>query len=110
MSTRRGHALFALILTVAAVWTVGGGPASATTIETVRVSVAANGAQVYAGFLGSPAISADGTAVAFESDDNTLVPGDTNGVRDIFVKDLGTGAIDRVSVDSAGDAANGTPP
>jgi Tol biopolymer transport system component len=100
---------FTMILTVAAVWTVGGpaGPAAATTVETVRASVAANGAQVYAGFLGSPAISADGTAVAFESDDTTLVAGDNNGVRDIFVKDLTTGAIDRVSVDSAGTPADG---
>jgi Tol biopolymer transport system component len=114
MSLRRRRPLavtvFTMILTVATVWTLGGGrasPALAAAAETVRVSVAANGAQVYTGFPGSLAISGDGTAVAFESGDTTLVAGDTNGVGDIFVKDLTTGAIDRVSLDSAGGQADG---
>ena len=38
-------------------------------------------------------ISADGTKVAFMSDASNLVPGDTDGTTDIFVKDLTTGAI-----------------
>ncbi len=52
-----------------------------------------------------PSISADGRFVAFHGCAN-LVPGDTNGVADVFVKDLQTGTIERVSVDSNGAEAN----
>ena len=50
-------------------------------------------------------ISADGRYVAFYSDASNLVAGDTNGTYDVFVKDLQTGAITRVSADerSAGE-------
>jgi len=37
-----------------------------------------------------PAISTDGRYEAFESGEDNLVEGDTNGVGDIFVRDLGT--------------------
>src|SRR5947208_954583 len=55
---------------------------------TERVSVASDGTQ---GDSGSyfPAISADGRIVAFISDATNMVPGDTNGVDDIFVHDRG---------------------
>ena len=46
------------------------------------------------------AISADGRFVAFVSVASNLVPGDTNGVADIFVHDRLTGTTERVSVDS----------
>ena len=39
----------------------------------------------------SPAISADGRFVAFSSDATNLVPGDTNGAADVFVRDRQTG-------------------
>jgi len=51
-------------------------------------------------------ISADGRFVAFASADNSLVPGDTNNTCDVFVKDLETGVIERVSVSSAGAQGN----
>src|SRR5689334_7235431 len=54
----------------------------------------------------SPAISADGKWVAFDSLASNLVAGDTNGRIDVFVKELATGAIVRVSVDSAGVQGN----
>ena len=54
-----------------------------------------------------PALSADGELVAFESDDPGLVPNDTNGARDVFVRDLSSGAIVRASVDSSGAQADG---
>jgi archaellum component FlaF (FlaF/FlaG flagellin family) len=38
---------------------------------------------------GDAQISSDGRFVAFSSDASNLVPGDTNGVRDVFVRDLG---------------------
>jgi hypothetical protein len=84
-------------------------PASAQT--TTRVSVDGSGAEgndwsgsTWAG--GSAAISADDRYVAFESLARNLVAADTNGSFDIFVKELATGAIVRVSVDSAGVQGN----
>ncbi len=68
---------------------------------TERVSVSSGGAEANAGSL-SPALSADGRYVAFLSDASNLAAGDTNGFRDVFVRDRGTGATTRVSVDSAG--------
>jgi Tol biopolymer transport system component len=56
----------------------------------------------------SPSISGDGRYVAFRSRFNNLVPGDTNGYNDIFVKDLQTNQIRLVSTDSAGNPTNGT--
>ena len=55
----------------------------------------------FGNFSGSPAISSDGRHVAFESQEN-LVPEDTGGSFDVFVRDRATGALERVSVDSAG--------
>jgi Tol biopolymer transport system component len=57
----------------------------------VRVSVATDGSQAN-GFSFSPAISANGRYVAFTSDANNLVPGDTNQFPDIFVRDTCFGA------------------
>ncbi len=59
------------------------------------------------GFSDDPVFSPDGTKMAFRSEASNLVPGDTNGTADVFVKDLATGAIARISTDSAGAQANG---
>ena len=56
----------------------------------------------------NPAISADGRYVTFESIATNLVAGDGNGTKDIFVKDLQTGAIWCVSTDAQGAFGNGT--
>jgi len=77
-----------------------------TTGQTVRVSVDSASTQGN-GASFSPSLSADGQMVAFSSDATNLVPGDTNGVRDIFVRDLTTRQTVRVSVDSAGIEGNG---
>lgn len=55
-----------------------------------------------------PAISGDGNVVVFASRDDTLVPGDTNNAPDVFVRDLQSGVITRVSVRSNGAQANGS--
>jgi hypothetical protein len=57
---------------------------------------------------GQVSISGDGRYVAFWSGATNLVPGDTNGVADIFVKDTLTGMIKLVSADSAGVSGNAT--
>jgi Tol biopolymer transport system component len=54
-----------------------------------------------------PAFSLDGTQIAFESDFSDLVPNDTNGISDLFVKNLTTGVLTRVSTDSSGNQATG---
>jgi hypothetical protein len=68
----------------------------------IRVSTDANGAQGN-GDSFNPSISADGRYVAFESLASNLVPGDTNGTQDVFVRDLLTGTITRVSTDASGN-------
>lgn len=56
----------------------------------------------------TPAVSGDCRFVAFASAATNLVAGDTNGLTDIFVRDMQTGEIRRVSVASDGTQANGT--
>jgi Tol biopolymer transport system component len=69
--------------------------------KTVRVSVANGGAQARDD-SGLPAMSADGRVVAFVSAARNLVAGDTNRAPDAFVRDLATGATQRVSVSASG--------
>ena len=86
--------------------------------ETTRVSVGADGAQADADgldrperrsfFMSRPFLSADGRFAAFTSRASNLVPGDRNGVADVFVHDVLTGATKRVSVSAAAEEANGT--
>jgi PKD repeat protein len=71
---------------------------------TERVSTSSSGGQV-SGDSVVARISADGRYVAFESTATDLVPLDLNGVIDVFVKDLATGAVERVSITSAGEEA-----
>lgn len=47
-------------------------------------------------------ISADGNLVAFVSSSASLVTGDTNGVDDVFLKNLQTGAVQRISTSATG--------
>src|SRR5580765_8002845 len=68
---------------------------------TTRMSLDSAGVQAN-GESFIPAISADGRYVAFASDASNLVPDDTNGFRDVFVRDRVTGTTVRVSVDSTG--------
>ncbi|MBD2772309.1 TolB family protein [Iningainema tapete] len=73
---------------------------------TTLVSVDSNGIQGNEdSFMLS--ISADGQYVAFQSSANNLVPNDTNGNSDIFVRDTVNNTTTRVSVDSNGIQGNG---
>jgi Tol biopolymer transport system component len=76
------------------------------TNTTTRVSVANDGGEAaMGGFI--PSISADGRFVAFISDATNLVSGDTNGVRDVFVRDTTANTTERVSVAAGGLQAGG---
>jgi hypothetical protein len=67
------------------------------------------GGQPGNGTGGGGSITPDGRYVCFSSfASNLLAPGmDTNGVRDVFVRDRATGTTVRVSVDSSGTQASG---
>lgn len=81
--------------------------------DVVLVSASTGGTQ--GGSSSSPsqhAISDDGNLVVFQSGSTNLVGSDTNGVVDIFVKNLTTSDLVRVNVDDLGVEANsysGTP-
>ncbi|MDR3572421.1 MAG: hypothetical protein P4L50_01045 [Anaerolineaceae bacterium] len=70
--------------------------------KTERVSVSSNGKQGN-DRSEQPVMSGNGRYVAFISWASNLVPGDTNGVPDVFVHDLTTSRTERVSVSSSGN-------
>jgi hypothetical protein len=72
---------------------------------TSRISVDSAGVQGNRLSLG-PATSADAGFVVFESDATNLVTGDSNGQRDIFMRNTLAETTSRVSVDSSGAQAN----
>ena len=72
---------------------------------TIRVSIAHDGAQANESQSGA-SMSADGRFVAFTSHATNLVPGDTNGREDVFVRDVEGGLTTRVSVGPGGVEAD----
>jgi Tol biopolymer transport system component len=100
-------------LALAAVVVAGGtSPAAARTPKTTSlVSVNAAGdssGNQTSGLPRSPGISADGRYVVFSSAASDLVANDTNGLPDIFVRDMQAGTTTLVSVNRAGtDSGNG---
>ena len=75
------------------------------TNTTTRVSAAGDGTQGDA-LSSQSSISADGRYVVFFSLAGNLVQGDTNGLRDIFLKDMVTGNVTRLSVAADGSQLN----
>lgn len=73
--------------------------------ETKRISVSTGGFESNRSSY-APSISADGRFVAFQSEADNLVAGDTNGCGDAFVHDMETGETRRISVASDGTQAN----
>jgi Tol biopolymer transport system component len=65
--------------------------------DTVEASLALDGTR---SFGRDPSISGNGRFVAFASPAPNLVPNDTNGTWDVFVRDMKTGDTVRASVDS----------
>jgi Tol biopolymer transport system component len=76
-----------------------------TTGEIIRVSVSTAGAEGDATGAG-PFISANGNLVGFESDATNMVADDTNGERDIFVRNVALGTTVILSRPQDGSQAN----
>ncbi len=77
--------------------------------QNTRVSEASDGGQSDRDSLvvRSASMSADGRYVTFYSSASNLVSSDTNGLNDVFVRDLLSGEVTRVSVSSDGSEGNG---
>jgi hypothetical protein len=111
---RRARKFRSLAVASAFAATLGSfGPAQASAGTTVRASERVGGKQANSHTparsvpdLTSPAMSLDGTRLAFSSDASNLVDGDTNGVADIFLRD-DKGRVTRVSTNKQGHQANG---
>jgi WD40-like Beta Propeller Repeat len=98
----RAHRVFVLTATVTVAFAAGAqADAAHVTGWTSRIGAAASGGDPDL-YSHRPAISAEGRYVVFESGASNLVPGDTNGVLDVFVRDTRTGVTSRVSLTSAG--------
>jgi len=74
---------------------------------TELVSVNRSGEQVNANSA-APSISADGRYVVFNYQADDLVPEDTNGDTDVYVRDLQAGTTELVSVSSSGEQGRWT--
>jgi len=71
-----------------------------------RVSISSDGMQGDTDSI-NPSISYDGRYVTFESQSTTLVPGDTNGIVDVFIYDRNDSTTRRISVANGGAQSNG---
>ena len=84
---------------------------SAAAQLTERISVDSSGVEAnYGADVPSPSVgfvSADGRFVVFNSGATNLVPGDTNGNWDVFIRDRLSGSTECASVSAAGTFGNG---
>ncbi len=72
-------------------------------LASASISLVATGASgPGSGGSSAPSVSADGRVVAFEAVADNLVPGDTNGERDVFLHDLALDVTIRASVTTNG--------
>ncbi|WP_342150880.1 hypothetical protein [Methylorubrum sp. SB2] len=74
--------------------------------EVTLLSKSGSGAQAN-GASGSVSVSADGSKVVFSSTATNLSSTDTAGFKNVYVKDIATGALTLVSVTASGTAGNG---
>src|SRR5205823_7057749 len=83
-------------------------PSQLGAARTLRVSVSSDGTQANGPSLCDLSnLSANGQIVEFRAGATNPVPGDTNGLDDVFVHDVKAGTTTRVNVSSAGEQANG---
>lgn len=93
-----GTAITALVIANSVIAAV---PYINTRVSVDSLSVQGNGAS------SQPSVSKDGRYVTFTSSANNLVSGDTNGVADIFLRDLLNNTTTRISLSSTGTEGNG---
>ncbi len=58
----------------------------------------------------APAISGDGRMIAYATTATNVVPDDTNGMQDVFLYNIETGSVKRVSTGKNGEEGNGDSP
>jgi Tol biopolymer transport system component len=80
--------------------------ATASPQSTTRISTTDSGGELD-GYSSNPLVSPDGRFLAFDSDAAGLVADDSNGLRDVFLVDRTTGAIERVDVATDGAQTDG---
>lgn len=100
-----------MVLAMVLIFQFGGLPAQAdgpAVVDNVRISMGYDGMQANENSF-NPNISDNGRYVVFFSAASNLVPGDTNGKIDVFVFDLETQIMERVSTASNGEQANNNP-
>ncbi len=76
---------------------------------TTRVSVGAGGAQPTGGESYAPAISGDGSVVAFIARATNIAPGATDGIDNVFVRDLKAGTTTRVGASGGPEGSSAAP-
>lgn len=103
----RNHRLQLSALALFVVAAVLAGAAAAGTGGTERVSLSTGGGQANGGSDGRPAISADGTLVAFASTATDLASGATSGRGNVYLRYRASGATQLISATRTGDEANG---
>ena len=100
----RGGAVGAVVLMIATI--AGCTPRQPWSSELASVNAAGDAAGNHESRR--PVLSADGTKVLFDSRASDLVPNDTNGTTDVFIRDLRTGETSLVSVGTTGKSGNGS--
>jgi hypothetical protein len=76
------------------------------TNATQRVSLTSSSSEITGGDSLDASISGDGNRIVFGSISSNVVPNDTNGVEDVFVRDLQSGTTLRADVTNTGVEAN----
>jgi hypothetical protein len=98
--------VIAVAVLLAFVITLFAGPVAGNSAKTKRVSVKGGGGESTGEVRFGVATSADGKLVVFQSSGSDLVKGDTNRANDLFIKNLKSGRIGRISVRDRGGQAN----
>ena len=93
----RRWGLVGVVVSVAALWAAGGSGAGTTTVVSIPTGAVIDNVDSM-----GPSVSDDGRYVAFTSSASNIVPGDTNGVQDVFVYDRVSYTYERASVGAGG--------
>ena len=72
-----------------------------------RINVRPNGNQINQMAAGATTLSTDGNLVIFQSPSGALVPNDTNGLQDCFIRDRAAASTRRVNLTLAGEELQG---